>query len=208
AAAQPRAFAGDCRAARKVRGCSAGLVADRAPPYGGRLQRVPQVLDLEAAQRRVDSTRPRHGLEALTHLARQHQPSRLDREARKLILIAAGQRLHRAVYPRAREEMRLRRKAREAVPRAHARLGERSEIHPGSDVLQTRVAQRIVVGALPEMAYERAAASLWKIILGPRQPIIDPKHHAVAERAGDVRRPGCEPRAVLGDVAVLPSASG
>ena len=74
-------------------------------------------LSPKAAQRRVGSAQPGHGLEALAHLARQHQLPRLIGEPRMAVLVAAGERVHLAVDSQPRQEMRLRREARERVSR-------------------------------------------------------------------------------------------
>src|SRR5271165_3145890 len=67
--------------------------------------------------------------------------------------------------------------------------------------------KRITVRALAKMTHQGTLAPLAKIIMRPRQSVIDPQDHARRERAGDMHRPLLEPRAILRLVAVVPAAA-
>jgi len=77
-----------------------------------------QVLQCKAGQRQVQSAQPGHGFEAFAHVSRHHELPRLIGQARKFAVIAGGYDLHFAVYAQARQEIALRREARQREPAA------------------------------------------------------------------------------------------
>jgi hypothetical protein len=105
---------------------------------------MPQVQQCEPGQRQIEASQPGHCLEALPHLAGHHQLPRLIGKARKVIRIAPRGELHLLIYVQARQKMRLRGKAGQLEARFSRGLGHPGKIHPGSDVLQTDIGERIV----------------------------------------------------------------
>ena len=90
------------------------------------------------------------------------------------IRVAAGEILHFAIDPQTGQKIRLRGEARELESGGPTGLGERREVDPGGDVLQTRMHKGIAMRAMAEMAQQRAVAPLRKILLRSRQAIIEP----------------------------------
>jgi hypothetical protein len=73
--------------------------------------------------------------------------------------------------------------------RAVGGLCDTGEIDPGRDVLHPHVHERIVVGAMPEVAAKRAPGAIGVIELGARQSVIDEQRHAAFELSGERRHP-------------------
>jgi hypothetical protein len=115
---------------------------------------------------------------------------RLARETGEQHRILAGHTLHFAVDAATREEQRLGGETGDVEAGGGAAFGEGGEIDPGSDVLQSRVEERIRMRALPEVTQQGAVMALRQVVMSPRQPIVGPQHSAVAQRLGDAVRPG------------------
>src|ERR1700722_4100156 len=113
----------------------------------GLLQRVPQILQGEAAGAQVETAQPRHGLEPLAHLARQHQAAGLAGESGEALLVVCGETTHFLIYSERGQEVRLRAESAELETGGGAGLREQGEIDPCRDVLQPRMQEGIVVGA-------------------------------------------------------------
>ncbi len=90
---------------------------------------------------------------------------------------AVKQRLHAG----ADEKRRLARKAEHFEPGAVGGLGDAREVHPGGDVLQPHVDERIVVRAMAEVATQRAGGALRVIQVRARQAVVDEQRHALLQ---------------------------
>ena len=101
--------------------------------------------------------------------------------------------------------------------RVDAGLGHAGEIHPGGDVLQARIQQRILVRAMAKMAAQRAAISLRVVVLVAWQTIIDEQQRSATRvtarccrstaRASDRARSCSHPASRAAPAAPAPRAT-
>src|SRR5690606_9830643 len=151
----------------------------------------------------VDAALETHGLEALAHLARQHQPLdlvvtlvALDRVGNRLDL---GQALGQAAVD---QEAGLGAVAGQVETGADARFRQGGEVDEGGDVGQARQVEGIAVGAVAVVADQGAVAALGQVVLAARIAVVDEDHGAVVQQAADRLDPVGQLRQQLAAVTV------
>ncbi len=110
------------------------------------------------------------------NMRRRASPARRERADD----VFAGQlhaRSQQRLHAGANEKRRLTRKAEHFETCAVGSLGDAREIHPGGDVLQPHVDERIVVRAMAEVATQRAGDALRVIQVRARQAVVDEQRH-------------------------------
>ena len=107
--------------------------------------------------------------------------------------LGSEQRLHAG----ADQEGRLGSEAEHLEPGTVGGLGDAREIHPGRDVLQTHVHERIVVCAVAEVTPQRAGDALRVIQVRARQSVVDEQRHTLFELRGEARDPRLKRQADL-----------
>src|SRR4029453_12356319 len=150
---------------------------------GGILQQATHLPAAEAGERVVDPTPQRDDLEQLAHLGWTQELLRLHSQRQIGRCVPGGGERHEIRDAEANQEVGLGGIAEQLQPGIGRGPSDGREIDGAGDILQARQEERIVVGAVTEVAHQRALAALRMVVLALAEPVIDEEQSAAFQDA-------------------------